>query len=78
MYRLAIISVQSGACIANPIYKTEKECFDEANRLYNPPLGDSTIQLGQSEDGRKYIIPIKPTDFVVIVEPVEPDIEEVF
>ena len=70
MYRLALIAIESGACVANPVYETEKECFDQANMIYDAGLGAETVQLESDVEGRKYIIPVRPKDFVVIIEPV--------
>lgn len=70
MYRLALIAIESGACVANPVYETEKECFDQANMIYNAPLGETSVQFEADLDGRKYIVPVKPNSFVVVVEPV--------
>jgi len=70
MYRLAIIAIESGACVANPVYETEKECFDQVNKIYNSGLGKEIIQFNEDVDGRKYIVPVKPRDFIAMIEPV--------
>lgn len=68
MFRLALIAVQSGACVANPVYKTEQECFDQIEAMN---LATGGVQLDVDVDGRKYIVPARPNDFVIVIEPLE-------
>lgn len=68
MFRLGIIAIESGACVANPVYGTEKECFDQIETLDRKP-GES-VQLETDIDGRKYIVPGKGTAYIYVVEPV--------
>lgn len=67
MFRLAIVSIASGMCIANPIYKTKEECEAEMNIL---TMSDQTYhRLSVDETDRTYVVPTDST-FAFIIEPV--------
>jgi len=69
MFRLALIAIESGACVANPVYQSEKECFEQIDVIISTPR--PSVQLATDVFGRKYIVPCGEKTFVMVVEPVE-------
>ena len=67
MFRLAIVSIASGMCIANPIYTTKDQCKIELDLLSNSE--EPLHKLKPDETGREYIVPSN-TPFAFIIEPV--------
>lgn len=72
MYRLALISIESGACVANPIYKTDQECYDQLDAMKKL---SGSVHFDEDEEGRRYVVPARPNDFIIVIEPVH--VEEV-
>lgn len=67
MFRLALIAVESGACVANPVYETEEECYEQ---IHSMTFDTGKVKLDKDLDGRTYIVPARPNDFVFVIEPV--------
>lgn len=70
MYRLAVISIDSGQCIANPIYKT----FDDAKAELDGFIQSKKSSVYQylyrmdSECGKNFFIPLK-SNLSFVIEP---------
>lgn len=71
MYRLAFIAIESGACVANPIYETEEECMEQLKSALSSQ-GPRQVLASDVFD-RRYSIPTRMDRFVVVIEPVEED-----
>ena len=73
LYRVAFISIQSGACVANPEYAYESD----AQALYDEffdcldDVSCSHLITPTDANGRSFTVPIGHGLYVVVTEPVQ-------
>ena len=67
MYRLAIISIESGMCIANPVYREFETCERILEEIINPE--EQLYQCPEDITSRFYYINTH-VDYNFVIEPV--------
>lgn len=55
MYRLAVISIESGMCIANPVYREKETCVRVLEEIFETGAGEMHI-CPEDVTGRFYYI----------------------